>query len=80
MDKHVDEAAAAQGTRADEVIFLPPAAGRTYDAGSIRMAFKADGAVDNRYCVSEWWLEAGQPGPGPHSHEGNELFTCWTEP
>jgi mannose-6-phosphate isomerase-like protein (cupin superfamily) len=35
--------------------------------------FKADGAETNdRYCVSEWWLEAGQPGPGPHAHEANE--------
>ena len=35
--------------------------------------FKADGAeTDDRYCVSEWWLEAGQPGPGAHAHEANE--------
>jgi mannose-6-phosphate isomerase-like protein (cupin superfamily) len=57
----------------DEVIFLPPGAGRTYDAGPMHAVFKADGTeTDDRYCVSEWWLEAGQPGPGPHSHERNE--------
>jgi mannose-6-phosphate isomerase-like protein (cupin superfamily) len=42
----------------------------------MRAIFKADGEeTDDRYCVSEWWLEAGDPGPGPHSHEENvELF------
>ena len=35
--------------------------------------FKADGdETGDRYCVSEWWLGPGQPGPGPHSHEANE--------
>ena len=60
----------------DEVIFLPPGGGRSYQAGPMRAVFKADGAeTGDRYCVSEWWLEAGQPGPGPHSHEANdELF------
>ncbi len=39
----------------------------------MRSIFKADGVeTDERYSVSEWWLEAGQPGPGPHSHEANE--------
>ena len=29
----------------------------------------------NDYCVSEWWLGAGERGPGPHSHEENvEIF------
>jgi hypothetical protein len=56
-----------------EVIFLPPGAGRSYDAGPMHAVFKADGAeTEDRYCVSEWWLEAGQAGPGPHSHEANE--------
>jgi mannose-6-phosphate isomerase-like protein (cupin superfamily) len=62
--------------RASEVIFLRPGAGRSYQAGPMRAVFKADGEeTDDRYCVSEWWLEAGDPGPGPHSHEANvELF------
>jgi mannose-6-phosphate isomerase-like protein (cupin superfamily) len=31
--------------------------------------------TDDRYCVSEWWLESGDSGPGPHSHEDNvEIF------
>jgi hypothetical protein len=37
--------------------------------------FKADGAeTEDRYCVSEWWLEAGDSGPGPHSHEDNVVM------
>ena len=65
--------AASHGTPADQTIFLPPQAGRQYVAGPMRAVFKADGAeTGDRYCVSEWWLEAGRPGPGPHSHEANE--------
>jgi len=60
----------------DEVIFLPPGEGREYQAGPMRAVFKADGAeTRDEYCVSEWWLEAGDDGPGPHHHEDNvELF------
>lgn len=60
----------------DEVIHLPPGAGRGYQAGPMFALFKADGAeTGDAYCVSEWWLEAGDQGPGPHSHEANvELF------
>jgi mannose-6-phosphate isomerase-like protein (cupin superfamily) len=55
------------------VIFLPPGAGRSYDVGSMQSVFKADGVeTGERYSVSEWWLDAGQAGPGPHSHEANE--------
>jgi mannose-6-phosphate isomerase-like protein (cupin superfamily) len=61
------------GTTAKDVIFLAPGAGRHYHAGPMHAVFKADGLEsDDRYCVSEWWLEAGDPGPGPHSHEANE--------
>jgi mannose-6-phosphate isomerase-like protein (cupin superfamily) len=56
-----------------DVIVLPPGAGRSYDVGPMRSVFKADGVeTDERYSVSEWWVEAGQPGPGAHSHEANE--------
>jgi mannose-6-phosphate isomerase-like protein (cupin superfamily) len=56
-----------------DVILLQPGEGRAYDAGPMHAVFKADGAeTGDRYCVSEWWLDAGQPGPGPHSHEENE--------
>jgi mannose-6-phosphate isomerase-like protein (cupin superfamily) len=60
----------------DQVIFLAPGEGRHYYAGPMHAVFKADGAeTANQYCVSEWWLEAGDSGPGPHSHEDNvEIF------
>jgi mannose-6-phosphate isomerase-like protein (cupin superfamily) len=59
-----------------DVIFLAPGSGRSYQAGPMRAVFKADGVeTDSRYCVSEWWLDAGDSGPGPHSHEDNvEMF------
>ena len=60
----------------DEVIFLAPEEGRSYQAGPMFAVFKADGAeTEDAYCVSEWWLEAGDRGPGAHLHEANvELF------
>ena len=64
------------GATSSDVIFLPPGAGRFYQAGPMQATFKADGReTDDAYCVSEWWLEPGDPGPGPHSHEDNvEIF------
>ena len=58
------------------MIFLAPGEGRSYQAGPMHAVFKADGAeTEDAYCVSEWWLEAGDQGPGPHSHEANvEIF------
>jgi mannose-6-phosphate isomerase-like protein (cupin superfamily) len=69
-------AAGSWGTTAEQVIFLAPGEGRHYDAGPMHAVFKADGEeTADRYCVSEWWLGAGEPGPGAHSHEDNvELF------
>ncbi len=59
-----------------DVIFLPPGEGRTYQAGPMHAVFKADGSeTADEYCISEWWLEAGDDGPGPHSHaENDEVF------
>jgi mannose-6-phosphate isomerase-like protein (cupin superfamily) len=76
MSPPANQAATPTESGAGEVIFLGPGSGRAYDAGPMHAVFKADGEeTDDRYCVSEWWLEAGQPGPGPHSHEANdELF------
>ncbi len=57
-------------------IVLPPDGGRTYELGAMRAVFKADGEeTDNRYSVSEWWLEPRTAGPGAHHHEHNdEIF------
>jgi mannose-6-phosphate isomerase-like protein (cupin superfamily) len=56
-----------------DVIVVPPRGGRRYELEAMHSRFLADGEeTGDRYCVSEWWLEAGEPGPGPHSHEANE--------
>jgi mannose-6-phosphate isomerase-like protein (cupin superfamily) len=56
-------------------IFLPPDGGRIYELGAIRAVFKADAETEDRYCVSEWWLEPHTKGPGAHQHEENdEIF------
>jgi mannose-6-phosphate isomerase-like protein (cupin superfamily) len=56
----------------DEVIVLGPGEGRAYAIGAMRGVFKAD---HEDYCASEWSVEPGGGGPGPHSHpEQVELF------
>jgi mannose-6-phosphate isomerase-like protein (cupin superfamily) len=58
---------------AREVIFLPPGAGRSYDAGGMRGTFKADGSEsDGKHCFTEWELAAGEAGPPPHLHREHE--------
>jgi quercetin dioxygenase-like cupin family protein len=55
------------------VIFLAADAGRDYPMGGMRAVFKADNEeTRDEYSISEWWLQPGQPGPGPHSHEAND--------
>jgi mannose-6-phosphate isomerase-like protein (cupin superfamily) len=56
-----------------EILVVPPEGGRRYQLEAMRSRFLADGdETGDRYCVSEWWLEPGDSGPGPHSHDGNE--------
>lgn len=57
-------------------VVLQPWEGRSYRMPAMRAVFKADGEeTENRYAVSEWWLEPGCDGPGAHSHEANdEIF------
>jgi mannose-6-phosphate isomerase-like protein (cupin superfamily) len=55
------------------VIYLPDGSGRAYPLGRMQSVFKADGAETNdTYSISEWWLEPGTPGPGPHAHQAND--------
>jgi mannose-6-phosphate isomerase-like protein (cupin superfamily) len=55
------------------VIVLPPGEGRHYPCGPMNSVFLADGdETGDRYSVSIWWVDAGSPGPGAHSHEANE--------
>ena len=56
-------------------VILGPGQGRAYPMGRISAIFKADGAeTQSRYSVSEWWMEPHTTGPGPHSHEEDDLF------
>ena len=53
-------------------IYLPANGGRTYELGAMKAVFKADEEETNqRYSISEWWLEPYTDGPGAHSHENN---------
>jgi quercetin dioxygenase-like cupin family protein len=53
-------------------IFLPPNEGRMYDLGTMHAVFKADEKeTQERYCISEWWLEPHTEGPGAHTHANN---------
>ena len=43
--------------------------------GRLSAVFKADGLeTDQRYSISEWWLDAHTKGPGPHSHAEDDVF------
>jgi len=62
-------------THARKPIILSAGQGRAYPMGRISAVFKADGTeTDSRYSVSEWWLEPHTKGPGPHSHDEDDLF------
>jgi mannose-6-phosphate isomerase-like protein (cupin superfamily) len=64
----------------DEAIILAPGEGRAYELGPMRGVFKADGSeTGDRYCVSEWTLQPGGPGPGAHSHEREDEIFIVTE-
>ena len=50
--------------------------GRSYKLGkkeNTEVIFKADGAeVNNKYAITEWWMDKDAPGPDPHVHETND--------
>lgn len=54
-------------------LILKEGQGRTYHCGSMAAIFKADeNETDEKYSVSEWWLEPNSDGPGAHQHEAND--------
>jgi mannose-6-phosphate isomerase-like protein (cupin superfamily) len=56
-------------------VVLGPGEGRAYPMGRISALFKADGAeTDQRYSISEWWLDPHTKGPGAHSHPEDDVF------
>lgn len=53
-----------------DTLILPPEQGRTYNCGTMTAIFKADeNETDEKYSISEWWLEPNSDGPGAHQHE-----------
>ena len=53
-----------------KVIFLKKGQGRKYNPGPMTAIFKADeNETDNKYSISEWWLDPHSEGPGAHLHE-----------
>lgn len=64
-----------QNERTD-VLLLHPGEGRLYHCGPMTAIFKADeNESDEKYSVSEWWLEPHSEGPGAHLHQSNdEIF------
>lgn len=54
---------------------LRPGEGRKYAMGRIEALFLADGAEsDERYSISQWWLEPNTTGPGAHVHAEDDVF------
>ena len=54
---------------------LGPGEGRSYPMGRIAAVFKADGPETNeKYSISEWWLEPNTKGPGAHCHPEDDIF------
>lgn len=58
-----------------KAIYWAAGEGRNYPMGRIRAVFKADGPeTKNRISISEWWLDPHTQGPGPHSHEEDDIY------
>jgi mannose-6-phosphate isomerase-like protein (cupin superfamily) len=56
-----------------DALILPSGEGRVYNCGTMTAIFKADeNETNEKYSVSEWWLEAHSGGPGAHHHEDND--------
>ncbi len=56
-----------------ETLILTEGQGRVYNCGTMTAIFKADeNETDEKYSVSEWWLQPNSDGPGAHSHEDND--------
>ncbi|RZA01616.1 MAG: cupin domain-containing protein [Sphingobacteriaceae bacterium] len=57
----------------NDILILKAGEGRTYDCGTMTAVFKADeNETNEKYSVSEWWLEPNSDGPGAHSHDEND--------
>jgi len=59
-----------------DTIILKAGQGRVYNCGTMTAVFKADeNETNEKYSISEWWLEPNLEGVGAHQHEENdEIF------
>ncbi len=58
---------------ANDALILKPSEGRTYNCGTMTAVFKADeNETNEKYSISEWWLQPNSGGPGAHLHEDND--------
>jgi len=56
-----------------DALVLAEGQGRTYDCGAMKAIFKADeNETNEKYSISEWWLEPNSGGVGAHQHESND--------
>jgi mannose-6-phosphate isomerase-like protein (cupin superfamily) len=56
-----------------EPLIIKEGEGRIYNCGNMTAIFKADeNETNEKYSVSEWWLEPNSNGPGAHFHEDND--------
>ncbi len=56
-----------------DTIILKEGEGRLYNCGTMTAIFKVDeNETNEKYSISEWWLEPGSDGPGAHLHEEND--------
>ncbi|MEJ8803249.1 cupin domain-containing protein [Pontibacter sp. H249] len=61
-----------KNNHADPLI-LEKGQGRVYNCGTMTAIFKADeNETQEKYSISEWWLEPKSDGPGAHQHEEND--------
>ncbi|WP_304067287.1 cupin domain-containing protein [Pedobacter glucosidilyticus] len=56
-----------------EVLILTKEQGRVYNCGKMTAIFKADeNETNEKYSISEWWIEPGFEGVGAHQHDDND--------
>ena len=54
-------------------LILKAEEGRVYHLGPMTAIFKADvNETDDKYSISEWWLEPNSNGPGAHQHDDQD--------
>ena len=54
----------------NQTLILTAGQGRAYNLGGMTAIFKADeNETDEKYSISEWWIEPNSDGPGAHYHE-----------